>query len=56
MDSFMKSEGWTHRRKRKSRNPYLRFDYEALAERPGAVFRDEDWKYIYIPYSEVIEL
>ena len=56
MDSFMRSEGWTHRRKRRSKHPYLIFQWEAKASLPGGVFVDQESQYRYVAWTGVIEL
>jgi hypothetical protein len=58
MDRWAKQDGWTHRRKRKSRDPYLKSGgdqtlYEGML---GAVFIDMDQKFRYIEFDEVVEL
>lgn len=49
----MKQSGWTHRRKRKSRDPYLKL-YSKSDE--GATFVDQEGKFRYLTWEDVIAL
>ena len=55
MDREAMERGWTHRRKRKSRDPYLKLDVgRPLNE--GAIYTDMDKKFRWIADEEVVEL
>lgn len=49
--------GWTHRKKNKSRDPYLKVapgdDQKGTA---GACFIDQDQKFKWYPYDEVVQI
>ena len=49
----MKTAGWTHRLKRKSRDPWLKVMNE---DEHGATFVDMDKKFRWVKWSEVSEL
>lgn len=49
--------GWTHRRKGKRNDPYLKIKVQArIGSDEGAIFVDMDQKFRYVPWTEVIEL
>ena len=55
----MKGMGFTHRRKRKSSEPYLKFRYAARVgskDATGVIFIDQDQKFRYVAWTEVVEL
>jgi len=59
MDEIALMNGWTHRAKRKSRDPYLKLNDALLdhnRERDGALFTDMDQKFRFIYWKEVTEL
>jgi hypothetical protein len=58
LDEIARTQGWTHRLKRKSRDPYLKVrDGQTMYEGiPGGIFIDMDQKFRYIEFDEVIEL
>lgn len=51
-------QGWTHRMKRKSREPYLKlYKHQTMYEgKPGATFIDMQQSFRYIEWDRVIEL
>lgn len=53
----MKSYGWTHRRKNKSGSPYLKLHVQAVVRSDkGGMFIDEDQKFRFVPWENVVEL
>ncbi len=54
----MREAGWSHRMKRKSKDPYLKLwsDPDALVHDMGATFTDMDKKFQYLAWDEVVEL
>ena len=57
MDSMAKMNGWTHRIKRKSREPYVKLagDMQQF-ETGGITVIDMDQKFRWIPEEELVEL
>ena len=50
--------GWTHRHKRKSKDPYLKLaPHQTFYEgKPGATFIDMQQSFRYIEFTKVVEL
>jgi hypothetical protein len=51
--------GWTHRQKRKSSEPYLKLRHIARVgkeDQAGAIFIDQQQKFRYVAWTEVVEL
>lgn len=53
--------GWTHRRKNRSRDPYLKRSIfagkeEGTVNLGGATFIDQDQKFVWLKWDEVTEL
>ena len=46
--------GWTHRNKRKNREPYLKFYKEE--DKAGATFVDMQQAFHYVSWEDVLEL
>lgn len=56
---MMKDEGWSHRQKRKSRDPYLKMyskNFERTGRGNGATFIDMEKKFKWLSEEDVIEL
>lgn len=57
-------DGWTHRRKNKSRDPYLKLhqatapEFEGLPKEAvsGTIFIDQDEKFRFLKWEEVVKL
>ncbi len=58
LDEIALMNGWTHRMKNKSRDPYVKIRAPELVEEvhPGAVFIDMDQKFRYLHFKDVVEL
>ena len=58
MDRIMKVAGWTHRLKRKSRDPYVKLrDGQTMFEgKEDAEFIDTDQKFRTIRFEDLVEL
>lgn len=54
----MKMMGWTHRRKNKSRDPYVKIrDGQTMYEgKEGATFIDQEQAFRWLAFEELIEL
>ena len=55
----MRELGWTHRRKKKSREPYLKLQADVRVGKAayvGGIFIDEQQSFRFVPWAEVVEL
>lgn len=59
LDEQAKTMGWTHRKKGKKNDPYLKIhchSCEKTTNKKGTTFVDMDQKFRWIAFSEVVEL
>ena len=62
LDGVARSQGWTHRVKGKSRDPYIKLTDRSARitldthELVGATFIDMDQKFRFIRFEDVVEL
>ena len=58
LDEIAVMNGWTHRMKNKSRDPYVKLSihYTPSPDEPGAIFTDMDQKFRFIHFKDVVEL
>lgn len=57
LDQIAQDNGWTHRMKNKSRDPYLKIYKGTVARtKSGEIYIDMDEKFRWIAWEEVVEL
>ena len=56
LDEQARANGWTHRLKGKSRDPYLKINYEYEGGPHGATFTDMNQQFHFHFWDKVVEL
>jgi len=58
LDQIAQDNGWTHRMKNKSRDPYVKFNSrnKHTNNHGGSVYIDMDQKFRWLPDEDVVEL
>ncbi len=56
LDKQAKEAGWTHRKKNKKIDPYLKLQDPLDTHDIGATFVDQDQKYRWLNWDQVVDL